>query len=223
MKKVFLTLLGCASFLFFSCSGDQDVVSDNAINNASHSSAKSSGNSKLDGLYNKMVNSASYIALKAAQKDFAEKVNFSGDIADVDTEKELMSWISFNISSTNFADYSEAEIQRQAIKESSLLIFNENYGFWNELSLSPNPGQAIFDLFEPVYSTNSDPCGCYDDWQYVSALIFFNWANGVADAEENLSSGQLAGALDELDCTKSLSDSANYGNYNDCLHDCANQ
>lgn len=172
--------------LIVSCSSDQDettITDANASNNSSQTKALS----KLESLYNAMVNSQDYIDYDDAVESFVAKMKFSGVSSQIDTETKMLNWISTNIGSTGFTSYIDAENEWGNIKTLGETVILNNKPFFAELSISTRQDFVVLlpEIEPGVQPTNACMEGCKSSFLAAVASVAENFADvTIQDAGE---------------------------------------
>lgn len=160
MKKI-LTVVAL-SLLLFSCSNESEVAKEVSINKSTFAKE---GDADLDKLYDNMIKSEAYVVYESLQKDFLNKVNFTGDVSDVDTNEKLLDWINDNLSQTSFKNIEEAKGQSGDLKLAFYKVYQANEKLFIGSATSVDPKKDL-TRFVPIrfpddsITANGDPCGC---------------------------------------------------------------
>jgi len=149
----------------------------------------------LEELYLTMINSESYITAEEKSNIFFEKLNFTGDITEIDTEARLFLWISSNLSSTHFTSVSEAQSYWEEAKSFRVVSIEENIGFYEAMDGRTNETKDLIIQYDPIIQEiitvpfsdcKEDLDSCIDSAtsQFVSdvAVIASSYLGGVNDA-----------------------------------------
>lgn len=221
MKKLILSL-SILVLTLVSCSNEETQLTESNISTNSFNLKSSSGNAKIDALYDQMINSPEYLAEKTARESFYKKINFTGTVDDARSDEKLLNWIGNNLSSTGFSSLTEAENELGNLKNLSGETIRANWSFYQEVGTQLNPGQTIYLLEQPEPVSAQDDCGCKK--QLISDLtdaadVYINDMNAVdygGDYYEAISTIYQA-----RDCFTLLCQQARQ-NYSDCIYRCNN-
>jgi hypothetical protein len=225
MKKLFLVLTGSLCVFLAACTNEEAVsTSENAIDLTS-AQARPTGNTTIDGLYSTMINSASYIAAENARAAFMSKINFDGDIKDLETNESLLTWIGNNLSKTSFTSATAAKDAQANVIQQETLAFNQNITLFVEIGKLTRPVDAWTLLIDdPQYAATGDKCGCdvaMDKALAAAATIYrqkmsfidYTANDGGAKAGKDIAAARNAY---DASCKKARTD------YDLCVYNCAN-
>ena len=150
MKKLFAAII--IMIIATSCSSDnaQTDFNENEITIKTPSTARN--RSDLEDLFNNMKVTNSYIDFESKASAFVEKMNYDGDLDDIENT-DILSWISLNLNKTTFKDYSDAESELEELKISSEKVASENTLFFTTLGNSDENDPAIV----PIWFTQPEP------------------------------------------------------------------
>lgn len=153
MRKIVLLFFGAITFIAcseeaVSVSENQNVVRREGVN--------------IESLYLSMISSESYIMAEEALSHFITKMNFDGNVSDIDTEARMFSWISANLSMTTFSDLSEAEAHWQEVQNLGYISVQENIGFYEAINERENDFRDLILEFDPIIPQVSNNGSCID-------------------------------------------------------------
>lgn len=123
-----------------------------------------------------MTHSESYLVAEEKTHTFVTKMNFSGDTSIINTEAKMLSWISANLTSTDFASLLEAETEWEDIKDLRYVIYQENEDFYHFI-------QSDEDRYiKLLQETNSQSSGCGGSCldNYTSCNSYFSGLHAQA-------------------------------------------
>jgi hypothetical protein len=229
MKKILFLFVASFALAFTSCTSDSDHGSaeTSSVDSSKFQLKSSSGNAKLDSLYNVMVNSSDYISLQSQRENFIDKINFTGKTSDINTKPKLLSWINTNISITDFTNYTEAETELEQLSSASKTVMMNNLEFYKELQKEPSPATSLLLLTDPEYVT-TDACGCGSTYSSALASIGADQAQsfenlvGSTDFSDLDSIDNFMAEADEMSNCYTASMSEAFDDYRVCLHNCNN-
>src|SRR5690554_3614189 len=104
----------------------------------------------LESLYLSMIQSESYINAEIKLRNFVTKMNFEGDISEIDTEAKMFLWISANLSGTHFSSLPEAQAHWNSVKTSRYISFTENRDFYDVIDGRENEFRDLILIHDPA-------------------------------------------------------------------------
>lgn len=189
MKK--LSLFIVAILFAVACSTDNQETNVNDANTVTASTKREGVD--LSELYNSMIQSRSYNEFIEAADSFSSKMNFDGVSTDIDTEDELLGWISTNISKTTFRNYYQAVDEFDNVKRLSQVNLENNYSFFAGLTGGrSNDLIAIIRNPEPPVSPNNCS-GCIADFKSCTSQATSGFATTTSEVADGLESGTMTG------------------------------
>ncbi|KAF2519208.1 hypothetical protein E0W68_05400 [Flavobacterium salilacus subsp. salilacus] len=168
MKKTFFAIF--VLFLSISCSNESTEQEANQTELTSDYQLKSGGHD-LETLFNAMISSQDYIDLESKTQSFTQKMNYNGDIADIDNESKMMSWISTNIHTTSFVDYNEAVNEYGSIVSTAEKVVSANTTFFSEYAQIDHDDTTIFIPWQPESPTNPASNCVKDCWDFYESRV----------------------------------------------------
>lgn len=175
MKKIFLAAIVIAMTIACSTEATQQEVNEIKFN------TDQKADDDLETLFNNMVSSQAYIDLQAKSKAFAIKMNYTEDIDDLLSENEILTWISSNLSTTNFIDFKSAMSEYDDIKASANTVATANKLFFNKFGLSDPSTPGTFQPWKPqVPPTEVANCTklCWDNY-VLGVVVASNTLKGL--------------------------------------------
>jgi hypothetical protein len=225
MKKI-LTVVAL-SLLLFSCSNESEVAKEVSINKSTFAKE---GDADLDKLYDNMVKSEAYINYESLQKDFIAKVNFKGNVSEVDTNEKLLTWISDNLSQTSFVNIEEAEGQSENLKLAFYKVYVENEIFFKGIINSNDTKSLLIHyLHLPTLPGDQvvfgDPCECKADFDFAINQAKNAYTLTISTAKskylaKTLSGAGLSKAISDAYNVFSISCTTAADTYRDCTLNC---
>lgn len=185
MKKI---LLACSVVLMFACSNENDVETT-PMENTTENTIKtvSSVNVDFDIIFNDYVNSNSFLQLNQKVKQFSGLLKYTGDLTLIDTEVELFSWISANLSNTDFVSVGDAEARWQEIEDLQEADFVQNSIFYQSIPANRVRLAELWLDFNLNISGNNEPCK--DDLLECNEGAASNYADSMSSALQDLEDG----------------------------------
>jgi hypothetical protein len=189
MKKISFFLIVCTIAVLAACSNEESTSF-----NSGGDGVKQKNTDVLLNLYTKMIISQSYINEQAALNLFIVKMNFNGNLSDIqgDTEDDMLLWISNNLSTTSFTTYAEAVNAWENVVALGMVTYQENQLFYNEIIANPGHYIDVIPVVDPPVTSKSCP-SCKKDFLTCTNAANKAYANGTEVIFDNASNGTLTG------------------------------
>ena len=214
---ILLVLFGTT--FFWACS--EETTYENQLQTSSHRVGITL--EELEELYLEMINSENFIIADEKFYNFIQKMNFDGDISEVNTKEGLFSWIDTNLSTTDFSSLAEAEAEWEEASSYRRASIQQHISFFDALY----DEETLKDLtirFDPIFDdivvVANGECeeifnGCMDG-------INNSYTQDVASANQdfrngNISAEQRLAKVEQARTNLQIGSGICADHYDDCL------
>lgn len=135
----------------------------------------------LESLYLSMIQSESYINAEIKLRNFVTKMNFEGDISEIDTEAKMFLWISANLSGTHFSSLPEAQAHWNSVKTSRYISFTENRDFYDVIDGRENEFRDLILIHDPAVPQPVANSVCDDNLQTCTSSASGNFVDRILE------------------------------------------
>src|SRR5690554_4328098 len=198
-KTKFFSILG-ASLLtagLYSCSDEEanhlhqeDVKTENSV---VVSKPLPPIENEIDEMFYGYVTSPIFIELRGMIIGFNEDLNYNGHLEDIDTDDELFSWISENLSITGFSSVSEAQARWNHI---GVLVDVEYASFpsvYEYYRVTPVSEVSItIDKWFPIDNSISLTATCYDVYKGCRKEASDNFAQSAVQLSQEYHNEEIS-------------------------------
>ena len=188
MRKIII--LSASILLFLSCSNESTQINPNQIQDETKSISNDenlfqrNNNEDLKLSYESMIASESYGVFDTSIKEFYADMNFDGDLSIFNDERSMFTWISSNLSKTNFSDLGIAEARWEKITDEHNLVIAENEQFFT-LIQDIRPGDLV-NIYPPLVQEPNGGCldNCDNEAAQCTNDAFSSYMSDIEQAHE---------------------------------------
>lgn len=184
LSFVALATLVLGTFVFIACSESSESESKN----------QPFGNKKvvdLESLYLGMIQSQSYIYAEEKLQSFVTKMNFNGNVSDIDTDAKMFSWISANLSSTDFVNLAEAEAHWRDALDLGRISFQENIEIYAVIGGREKELKDLILINDPVVPQPVANSTCDENLLFCTSNATISFMTSVNEAYDLYQNGSI--------------------------------